>query len=89
MPPDRQRVLCYHPTSRSSSHEECIIQSHLLPHLHNRLQLPRVTKRVLNDLIARNEDVLAQVIVLLLGEVYPAVLYDPPALLSELDDAAF
>jgi hypothetical protein len=60
--------------------------SHHLP-LDNRLQLPRIPQRILNDLIARNQNVLAQVIILLLREVYPAILDDPPTLLRKVDDA--
>jgi hypothetical protein len=55
----------------------------------NHLQLPRISKRVLNDLIARDQDVLALIVVLLLGEVYPAVLDDPTGFAREVDDAAF
>jgi hypothetical protein len=57
--------------------------------LDNRLQLPSIAQRVLNDLITCDQDILAQVIVLLLREVYPAILDHPAALLSEVDDAAF
>jgi hypothetical protein len=57
--------------------------------LDNRLQLPRVPQRILNDLVARDQDVLAQVVVLLLWEVYPAVLDHPAALLGEVDNTAF
>jgi hypothetical protein len=60
----------------------------LQPPLDNRLQLPRIAQRVLNDLIARNQDILAQIIVLLLREVYPAILDNPSALLCKVDDAA-
>jgi hypothetical protein len=50
----------------------------LLAHiLDDGLQLPRVPQRVLDNLIARDQNVLAHVVVLLLREVYPAVLNDP------------
>jgi hypothetical protein len=55
--------------------------------LDNHLQLPRIAQRILDDLVARDQDVLAQVVVLLLGEVYPAVLDHPTALLGKLDNA--
>lgn len=59
------------------------------PSLDDRLQLPRIPQRILNDLIARDQNIFAQVIVLLLWEVYPAILDDPATLLGEVDDAAF
>jgi hypothetical protein len=57
--------------------------------LDNCLQLPRIAQSILNDLIARDQDILAQIIVLLLREVYPAILDNPAALFGKVDDAAF
>ena len=56
--------------------------------LDNHLQLPSVTQRVLDDLIARHKDVFALVVVFLLREVYPPILDDPAGLAREVDDAA-
>jgi len=59
--------------------------------LYNRLQLPRVAQRILNDRIATAHDVLprGQHLRLLLREVYAAILRHPAARLRELDDRAF
>ena len=70
----------------SSSVSSPICAMHLLD---NRLQLSRIPQRILNDLVARNEDILAQVVIVLLREVYPAVLDNPARLLCEADDTAF
>ena len=59
------------------------------PRSNNHLQFPRVSKRVLDNLIACDQDILALVVILLLGEVYPAVLDDPAGFAREVDDAAF
>ena len=56
--------------------------------LHNRFQLPSVPERILNDLIARNENILV-VCLLLLREIYPAILDKPARLLGKLDDTTF
>ena len=63
-----------------------------MPHasrLYDHLQLSGVAQGVLDDLIARDQDVLALVVVLLLREVYPAVLDDPTGLAREAYNAAF
>lgn len=52
------------------------LSSHTL--LHNRLQLPRIPQRVLNNLITRDKNILADIVILLLGEVYPSIFDDPP-----------
>jgi hypothetical protein len=57
--------------------------------LDNRLQLPCIAQSILNDLIARDQDILAEIIIILLGKVYPAILDNPAALLCKVDDAAF
>jgi len=59
--------------------------------LYNRLQLPRVPERILNDHIATAHDVLArsQHLRLLLREVYAPILRDPAARLRKLNDRAF
>ena len=57
--------------------------------LYDHLQLSGISQRILNDLVACHQDVLAQVLVILLREVYPAVFDYPAGLLRELDDAAF
>ena len=59
--------------------------------LHNRLKLPRVSERVLDDHVTIAHDVLLrrQSLLFLLWEVYPPVLGDPASCLCELDDGAF
>ena len=57
--------------------------------LDNSLQLPRIPQRILNNLITRNQNIPVQILILLLREVYPAVLDNPTALLCKVDDAAF
>jgi hypothetical protein len=60
------------------------------PHLHNHLQLPRITQRILDNLIARHHNILARRIgVLLLREIDASVLDDPARLFSKTDDATF
>ena len=80
-------VQCQGPVFSSLPHY-LPLHSHTCPS-NNHLQLPRISKRVLDDLVARDQDILALVVVLLLGEVYPAVLDDPAGFAREVDDAAF
>jgi hypothetical protein len=56
--------------------------------LHDRLQLPSVADRVLDDLAARHQHVLVLGLAALQGKVYPAVLDDPATLPREADDGA-
>lgn len=55
--------------------------------LHNRLKLPGIAQRVLDDHATRTHHVLLcrLVLLFLLREVYPSVLRHPAALLCELD----
>lgn len=74
----------------SYSHLHFLMSAPAPPHfLDDHLQLPRISERILNDLVARDQNVLAQVVVLLLREVYPAILDHPAALFRKADDAAF
>ena len=59
--------------------------------LYNSLQLPRIPNRILNDLSARDQDLLLvpHALPLLQGEVYPAILDHPAATARKLHDAAF
>jgi hypothetical protein len=59
--------------------------------LNNRLQLPGVPQRILDDLPARTQNVLlaGQQVLVLLREVQAALLDDPRAPLCELYDCAF
>lgn len=61
----------------------------LLLKSNDRLQLPCVSQRILNDLVARHKDVLALELAIFLREVYSAVLNDPARLLRKVDDTAF
>lgn len=57
--------------------------------LDNHLELSSVAQRVLDDLIACDQNVLALVVVLLLGKVYPPILDHPSGLAREAHDTAF
>jgi hypothetical protein len=61
------------------------------PRSYNRLKLPGIAKRVLDDRPARAHHVSlsSMCLSLLLGEVDAAVLRHPAARLRELDDSAF
>lgn len=80
-------VQCQGPVFSSLPHY-LPLHSHTCPS-NNHLQLPRISKRVLDDLVARDQDILALIVVLLLGKVYPAVLDNPAGFAREVDDAAF
>ena len=54
--------------------------------LDDRLQLSRIAQRVLDDSITC--DIFAMAILVLLGEIYPAVLDHPARLLRKLNNAA-
>lgn len=60
-------------------------------HLNNRLQLPGVLERVLDDLTASSQDILLSSckLLLLLREVYTAVLGDPATRMRKLNNGAF
>lgn len=64
--------------------------AHYHPHAsNNRLKLPRIAQRILNHLVARDENILAHIVILLLGEVYPAILDHPARFLCKVDNTAF
>ena len=63
--------------------------AHVIGGSHNHFQLSRISQCILDDLVTRDEDVFALVIVFLLREVYPTVLDYPVTLFGEVDNAAF
>jgi hypothetical protein len=83
-----------HAASRPKSSHSCCTVDICIPsplshvRLDNRLQLPRIPQRILNDLITRNQNILAQIIILLLREVYPTILNHPSTLLRKVDHTA-
>ena len=72
--------------------EPCPQQRDRCTSSYNRLQLPRITQRILNSQLADLLLVTLQIntgLQALVREVYPAVLDEPSAVLRERDDGAF